>query len=415
LAMKFGGLDVASLADKFGTPLYVTDEARVRENYKTISSAFLKRYKKTRVQYACKANTNLAILRILQQEGSGIDAVSTGEIHLALKAGFSPKDILYTANNFSDEELKYALEKGVMINLDATSQIDKLVKIGMPDVISFRVNPEIGAGHHEHCITAGKDVKFGIIERDIFTAYRKAKEAGFEKFGIHMHIGSGIKEPEPFALALTKLMQIVGELSAQDIDFEFIDMGGGFGVPYKDEDPTLDLNKTADLITGIFKDKCSEFGLGDPYLFIEPGRYIVCDSTILLTRVNTIKEAYKNWVGVDAGFNVLIRPAFYGSYHKVFLARDPQGKPSKVYSIAGPLCESGDVLAKDRSLPQIKEGDILAVMNGGAYGFSMSSTYNSRPRPAEVLLRDGKSEIIREMETLKDLEAHQIIPERLKR
>jgi diaminopimelate decarboxylase len=412
--LQFGGLDTVKLADRYGTPLYVTDEARIRENYKRIEGAFKKFYPKTHVNFACKANTNLAILRILEQEGAGIDAVSTGEIHLALKAGFSPNRILYTANNFSEDELKYAVEKKVMINLDDVSQVKKLARIGKPEVVSFRVNPEIGAGHHEHCITAGKNVKFGIIERDIANAYSTAKEEGFEKFGIHMHIGSGILTTDPFKLALKKLMEIVGSLTENGFNFEFIDIGGGFGVPYKGE-KELDIEKTAKIITDEFKEGCIKYGLGEPNLYIEPGRYLVCDSTILLTRVNTVKRAYKNFVGVDAGFNVLIRPAFYGSYHEVVVANKFGEKAVEKYDIAGPLCESGDILAKDRMLPKIEENDVLAIMNAGAYGFSMSSDYNSRPRPAEVLIHNGKSEIIRERETIKDLESRQKIPNHLRR
>lgn len=412
--MLFGGLDVVKLADRYGTPLYVTDEDRVRDNYRRIEKAFKKYYPKTRVNYACKANTNLAILRILEQEGSGIDAVSTGEIHLALKAGFTPDRIIYTANNFSDNELKFAVGKGVTINLDDISQVRKLARIGKPKVISFRVNPEVGAGHHEHCITAGRDVKFGIIERDIAKAYSAAKEEGFKKFGIHMHIGSGILDPEAFELAVKKLMEIIGPLAKSGVSFEFIDIGGGFGVPYRGE-KELEIDRTAKIITDAFKEGCRTHGLGEPYLYIEPGRYIVCDSTILLTRVNTVKHAYKNFVGVDAGFNVLIRPAFYGSYHNVIVANKEGRKPEETYDIVGPLCESGDVLAKDRMLPVIGENDVLIIMNAGAYGFSMSSTYNSRPRPAEVLLHNGKSEVIREGEAIKDLEARQLIPSHLKR
>ncbi|MFW9847448.1 MAG: diaminopimelate decarboxylase [Candidatus Thorarchaeota archaeon] len=412
--MEFGGIDLVGLADRYGTPLYVTHEDRIRENYRRIEGAFKKQYPKTNVNFACKANTNLAILRILEQEGSGIDAVSTGEIHLALNAGFSPERILYTANNFSNDELKYAVDKGVMINLDDVSQIEKLVRIGKPEVVSFRVNPEVGAGHHDHCITAGKNVKFGIIERDIAKAYELAREKGFEKFGIHMHIGSGILDPNPFELAVKKMMDVVGKLSEKGVSFGFIDIGGGFGVPYKGE-KELDVEKTAQIITDVFKEGCSRYGLGEPYLYIEPGRYLVCDSTILLTRVNTVKKAYRNFVGVDAGFNVLIRPAFYGSYHEVIVANKSDEKPVEKYDIVGPICESGDVLAKDRLLPEVEENDILAVMNAGAYGFSMSSNYNSRPRPAEVLIHDGKSEIIREREGLEDLEAGQQIPERLRR
>ncbi len=224
-----------------------------------------------------------------------------------------------------------------------------------------------------------------------------------------MHIGSGILEVEPYVLAVDKLLSIAKRIHEEvGISFDFIDIGGGFGVPYKPEDKEFDLTEFAARVVTPFKAKVSEYGLGKPFLCIEPGRYIVCDSSILLTKVNTVKVTpSKKFVGVDAGFNTLVRPTMYGSYHPILVANKLGTADKETYDVVGPICESGDAFAKDRELPIIEEGDLLAVLNAGAYGFSMSSQYNSRPRAAEVLIRQGKSFLVREREQLDNLTSNQ--------
>lgn len=410
------GVSATELADNFDTPLYVLIENRIRENFRELKNALLKYYNKIRIYYSAKANTSLAVLKILNNEGAHLDAVSPGEVFLALKAGFKPEKILFTGTSVRDDEIKFLIDSWVIINIDSLSQLRRLLKVNVPEVLSFRVNPEIGAGHHEHVITAGRNSKFGIWEADILEAYRMALNAGVKRFGIHMHIGSGILNVEPFLLAAEKLLKIAGQICRSlNITFEFIDFGGGLGVPYRPGEKPLDVEMFADKMLYLFKSKVKEYDLGEPFFCVEPGRYIVCDAGILLTRVNTIKVTpFKKFVGVDAGFNILIRPAMYGAYHHVIVANKISEDGKEVYDVAGPLCESGDILARDRLLPEVHEGDLLAILNAGAYGFVMSSQYNSRPRCAEVLVKDGKYTIIRERESLEDLLKGQRIPEWLK-
>jgi len=410
------GVSSLELAEEFDTPLYVLAERRIRENYRRLYSALKKRYGKVRIYYSAKANTSLSVLNILESEGAHLDTVSPGEVFLALRASFTPDRILFTGTSVRDDELKFLVDSGVTINIDSLSQLRRLLDFHVPELISVRVNPEIGAGHHEHCITAGKNSKFGIWEDDVIKAYRRAKEAGVKKFGIQMHIGSGILTVEPFLLAAEKLLEIARHVHEEvGVDFEFIDFGGGLGVPYMPEEETLNLDLYAEKVLDLFLKRIGEYDLGEPWFFIEPGRYIVCDAGVLLTRVNTVKVTpFKKFVGVDAGFNTLIRPAMYGSYHPIVVANRLDSAEEETYDVAGPICESGDLLARDRKLPKISEGDVLAILNAGAYGFSMSSQYNSRPRCAEVLVKDGEYALIRRREDFESLLMGQELPSWLK-
>ena len=399
------GVSAQALVGKFDTPLYVISERRIRNNYQRLMAALTRNYSKVKIYYAMKANSNLAVLKTLESEGSCIDAVSPGEVFMALTSGFTPERILFTGTSVRNDELKFLSDSNVTVNIDSQSQLNRLLKINVPKALSVRINPEIGAGHHEHCITAGKESKFGIWEQDAAKAYSTAKEAGVEKFGIHMHIGSGILEPKPYLAALEKLLAVAKKVHDQtEVNFEFIDIGGGLGIPYRPEDKPLDLQAYSDKIFSVVKTKTSQYGLGEPTLHLEPGRYLVADAAILLTSVNTVKVTpYRKFVGVDAGFNTLVRPAMYGSYHPIVVANKLVATEEEKYDVAGPICESGDLFAKDRRLPKIEEGDVLAVLNAGAYGYSMSSQYNARPRAAEVLVKEGKYKLVREREQLDDL------------
>jgi len=406
------GVSSLKLAEEFDTPLYVLAERRIRENYRRLHDALTKHFSKVRIYYSAKANTSLAVLKILESEGAFLDTVSPGEVFLARKVGFSPDRILFTGTSVRDDELRFLVDSKVVINIDSISQLRRLLRFHVPEIVSVRVNPEIGAGHHEHCITAGRNSKFGIWEEDVIKAYKIAKEAGVKKFGIQMHIGSGILTIEPILLAAEKLLEISRRVHEEvGVDFEFIDFGGGLGVPYKPEEKPLSLELYAEKVLGLYVKRIGEYDLGEPWFFIEPGRYIVCDAGVLLTRVNTVKVTpFKRFVGVDAGFNTLIRPAMYGSYHLIVVANRLDSEEEEIYDVAGPVCESGDLLARDRRLPKIREGDLLAVLNAGAYGFSMSSQYNSRPRCAEVLVKDGEYALVRRRETFESLLAGQEIP-----
>lgn len=414
--LSIGGADALDLAEEYGTPLYVMDEDRIRDNYNRINQAFSSQYSNFKIFYACKANTNLAVMRILEEIGCGIDAVSPGEIYTSLLSGFSPDRILFTGNNTTNEELKFALESGVRINLDSISALERLAKLPGAEgrEISFRVNPKVGAGHHEHCITGGYLSKFGVMEEEAVNAYKRAIDLGFKPVGIHTHIGSGILDPEPFKVAVHTLMDTAGLVCQETgVQFEFIDFGGGMGIPYTPQESLLDINKFAKEIVALFKEKMYKYDMGNPTLCLEPGRYIVGDASYLLTRVNTIKQSYRKFAGVDAGFNTLLRPTMYGSYHHIVSANNPLAEPTQEIDIAGNICESGDLFARDRSMPDLEEGDLLAILNAGAYAFSMSSQYNSRPRPAEVLVKGGKSDLIRERETFADILSKQNLPKRL--
>ena len=406
--MSFGGMKVTEIAERFGTPCYVTDEQRLRENYRNVYNAF-SQYMDTEIHYACKANTNLAILSILRQEGSGIDAVSIGEVKTCLKAGIPKEKIMYTGVNVSDQELKEVVESGVMINLDSLSEMERLARIKTGIPVSFRVTPGVGSGHGDKVITGNKGAKFGVPKESIVEAYLRAQDLGFKPTGIHAHIGSGGQSVEPFIDEASVLAEIINQLADAGIPLDFVDIGGGIGVPYKPNEEEMDLQEMACEVTDVFQQETDV-----KKIILEPGRYIICDATILLTRCVDVKDAVtKKYIGVDAGFNTLIRPAMYDSFHYIQNGSRFGRAGVARYDIAGPICETGDYLGHDRVLPETHEGDVMVVYNAGAYGFSMSSNYNSRPLCAEVLVNNGEAELIRERETVEEQWRHQIVPGRL--
>lgn len=414
--LDIGGADAVDIADEFGTALFVIDENRIRDNYNRFYNAFSKYYPDFRVYYACKANTNLAVLKILEEEGCCIDAVSPGEVYTSKKLGFDGDRILFTGNNVTTEELKFVYEQGAVINLDSVSALKRLAEVIDPNgvKISFRVNPMVGAGHHDHCITGGVMSKFGIMESEAVEVYKLARELGFNPVGMHSHIGSGILDPEPFKLAIESTMGIAGKVHQEaGIDFEFVDFGGGVGIPYTPEESIVDIDKFAEENIKLFKEKLEEYDMGNPTMYLEPGRYLVGDASVLLVRVNSVKQSYRKFIGVDAGFNTLLRPAMYDSYHHIVVANRMNDEAVEKVDIAGNVCESGDLFARDRMMPEVEEGDLLAILNAGAYGFTMSSNYNSRPKEAEVLVKDGECFVVRERETFDDLFNKQIIPDHL--
>jgi diaminopimelate decarboxylase len=411
--LYFDGVSSIKLAEEFDTPLYVISEGRIRNNYRRLFKALARNYSKVRICYAMKANSNLSVLKTLESEGAYVDAVSPGEVFLALKAGFPSERILFTGTSVRNDELEFLVNSKVPINFDSLSQLERLLKLTVPKLVSVRVNPEMGAGHHSHVITAGEHSKFGLWESDALRAFEMAKKAGVERFGIQMHVGSGVRDFAPFIQALDKLLDIAKKVHNRlGIQFEFVDMGGGLGVPYRPDDPELDLMLFADKVLALFKLRSGEYDLGEPVFCVEPGRYLVSDASVLLTKVNTVKVTpHRRFVGVDAGFNTLVRPTMYGSYHHMVVANKLGSPETETYDVVGPICESGDALAKDRQLPKIEEGDLLAVLNAGAYGFSMSSQYNARPRAAEVMIKEGKAVLVRKREELHDLLSHQILDE----
>jgi len=407
--LLFDGFTTQELAEKFGTPLYVISESRIRHNYKRLHEALTRNYDKIRIYYAAKANSNLSVLKILETEGAYLDAVSPGEVFLALKAGFSPERILFTGTSVRDDELIFIADSNVTVNIDSFSELKRLLSHVVPNILSVRINPQIGSGHHDHCITAGPETKFGLWEKQTLKTYAEAKKAGVERFGIHMHVGSGILDLEPIILAFDNLLSMAKKIHDKiGLDFEFVDMGGGLGVPYRPETKELDVNIFSKKVLSLFKRRIAEYNLGTPFFCLEPGRYLVSDASILLSSVNTVKVTpFKKFVGVDAGFNTLVRPSMYGSYHHILVANKLTSQEKEIYDVVGPICESGDILARDRRLPKIEEGDLLAILNAGAYGFAMSSQYNSRPRAAEVLIKNKKRLLVRKRETFNSLVSNQ--------
>ncbi|MBE8539881.1 diaminopimelate decarboxylase [Geoglobus acetivorans] len=405
-------VDFEEIVEKTGTPVYITSRKKLEENIRLFQESF----GFARMLYAVKANNNLTIMKIFARNGFGADVFSLGELYLALLAGFDRNFILFNGNSKSDEEIEAGIKAGVKFSVDSLDELYTISEIaqncGREVKIAFRVNPDISAETHPKIATGLKTSKFGIPAEQILEAYEAAVQAGaVVPVGIHCHIGSQIRDVEPFVHELEKMFEIAAELEKLGVRLEFLDMGGGFGIDYEGDGEcrvekfSQPIKKTLENGLQMLKSK--------PELWIEPGRSLVANTTILLTRVNAVKKAYKNFVAVDAGFNLLIRPAMYDSYHRVVVANKMEKPAEELYTIAGPICESGDILAKDRKLPKVKRGDYIAVFDAGAYGFAMSSQYNGRPRCAEVLVDGGLFHITREKETVGDLIARQRIPEEL--
>lgn len=421
--LHIGGTNTIELAEKYGTPLYVINEKLIRQRYHQLKEMLDREYEDNDIHFAVKSNSNLAILQILDSESAKFDCTSQGEIYTCLQAGISPEKLIYTGNMFTNDDFEYALENEVLINLDSISQLRRLTKIyeekgrdKANGIISFRINPEFGAGHHAHTITAGKEIKFGILDEQALEAYSLAKELGFTKFGIHTHLGSGITDANDYQEGIEKYLSIIKQLAEElDIQFEFVDFGGGMGIPYKPDEEPFETELYTKVVIDPFKELVETGLIGEPTLKIEPGRFISCESTIILTQINTIKNnSYKWFAGVDAGFNILIRPTMYGSYHHILVCDNKKQDITITYDVAGPICESGDILGEAREFPKLEEEEYLAILDAGAYGYTMSCPYNSRPRPAEIIIHEGKSYLIRKAETYEDLLKDQQIPEYLK-
>ncbi len=401
------------IAERFATPVYVYDEGQIRQRFRHFKSAFDK-HGGAKVCYAYKANSNLAICEILRQEGAGADVLSEGELKTALEVGVKPEDMILTSTGKTDDEIRLAVENNVVINVDSPYELDVINELAgglkRRAKISVRINPSVDPKTHPKIATGIKASKFGIhVEGGLaLRAYKKAKSLeNLEIVGLHVHIGSQILETSPFVEAAKKAVEFAKELQKEGIKLRFIDMGGGMGIPYKGE-ACIGPEEYADAICPEIK----KLGYGVE-LWLEPGRYIVGPAGVLVTRVLGVKETpYKNFINVDCGFTTLVRPAMYDAYHEVEVM-DKQ-YPKKTYDVAGNLCESGDILARDRKLPAAERGDLLAIKDAGAYGFAMASNYNSRLRPPEILVREnGKVEVIRERETMEDLYGGQKVPEGL--
>lgn len=396
-----------NLKEKYGTPLYVYSEEILRERCRDMKNLLSNR--NVRINYSAKANTNLEILKIVREEGLDVDAMSPGEIYIEMMAGFGPEQIFYIGNNVSAEEMKYAAERNILVSVDSLSQLETYGKINPGSRVAVRFNPGIGAGHHEKVITAGKKTKFGVQKEFIEEVKALLKKYNLTLAGINQHIGSLFLDGKAYVDSVKQFLEIAGAFPS----LSFIDLGGGFGVPYRPDEKPLDLKQLGKDLDKVIEEFLAEYPNKNVVFKIEPGRYIVAECGILLGTVHSVKKNYGNtYIGTDIGFNVLVRPVMYDSYHEVAVIRKNGdiNDGEEVATIVGNICETGDILAKDRLLPKADIDDIVVVFNAGAYGYTMSSNYNCRLRPAEVLIdRNGKDRLIRKRDTLESLAQNFII------
>jgi len=404
------GIPIKKIVNEVGTPLYIYSHKTLVKHYKAFEEAF-DGYPHL-ICFALKANPNNAILRALAKNGCGADVVSGGELYLALKSGIPASKIVYAGVGKTSDEIKYSLKSGIlMFNIESSDEllaIDKIAgEMGVKAPIALRVNPNIRASTHPYISTGLKKHKFGIPIEEAVENYKLANSlANTTILGIHCHIGSQITRISPFVEALKKILVLAKKLKSHGIEIKYLDIGGGLGITYNGEVAPY----PSDLAKAL-KPLIKEY---DFTLIIEPGRSIAGNAGILVTKVLYLKKTpFKEFVIVDAGMNDLVRPSLYGAYHLILPVKINSRKKVQV-DVVGPICESGDFLAKDRKLGRPLHDDLLAVMSAGGYGFSMSSNYNGRPRPAEVLVNGNKYYIIREREQYKDLAHNVRVPEFLK-
>lgn len=400
----FGGAVLTELANEYGTPLYVYDGDQIKRQYKRLSSAF--QGIETRFLYACKALNNINIMRLLLKEGAGLDAVSINEVELGLLAGFQPQDILFTPNCVSMQEYERAVELGVRINIDNISILEQFGdRYGNNVPVCVRLNPHIMAGGNVNISTGHIDSKFGISIHQLRHLTRVVKSHNIQINGLHMHTGSDILDAEVFLRGA----ELLFEAAEHFPDLEYLDFGSGFKVAYKEGDVTTDIEALGAAISQRFAQFCRDYGR-ELTLMFEPGKFLVSEAGVLLVKVSVVKQTTATvFAGVDSGQNHLIRPMFYNAHHDIVNVSNPEGTP-RIYTIVGNICET-DTFGYDRKLSEVREGDILAIKNAGAYGFTMSNNYNARFRPAEVLLLDGKPHLIRKRETLDDITRNQVMVE----
>jgi len=409
--LHIGNLSAEVLAARFGTPFYVYDAAVIRRQIENVLGAFSGL--PFRAFYAMKANGNLSILRMLREHGFGCDSVSPGEIHLAMRAGFTAESIWFTCSNVSDDDLRAIPDPRIVVNVNSMSEIDRILALDVQNPIALRVNPDIGAGHHADVVTAGGGVKFGIDAAEIDSARMLIEDTGRKVVGLHAHIGSGVTEPAPLLEAARRLLELVPSFR----NLQWLNFGGGLGTPYKPGDGEFPITEYGRELTRIAG---AMLRARDLTAILEPGRYLVAQSGTLIARATSRRVSIgTEWIGVDTGFNHLVRPSKYSAYHHIlnasrgsnaslrenFAAAD---KREEVV-VAGNLCESSDVFTRvnatvvTRTLDRVHVGDLLAFCDTGAYGFSMASHYNARLLPPEVLVDGDDARLIRERQGLEDL------------
>lgn len=390
-----------AVAQEFGTPVYVYNANKISEQFQKLQTAF--REHPTRFFYACKALTNINILKYIKQLGANLDCVSINEVKLGLKAGFEPNNILFTPNCVDFDEIIEAKDLGVNLNIDNISMLELFGnRFGSGYPVCIRINPHIEAGGNYKISTGHIDSKFGISIHQLRHIERIVKTTKLKVHGLHMHTGSEIKDVNVFLQSL----DVMFEAAMRFPELEFIDLGSGFKVPYKDEDRETDVKTLGEKLTTAVKEFEAEYNRSLEIWF-EPGKYLVSESGYFLVKANVIKQTTATvFVGVNSGFNHLIRPMFYEAYHRITNISNPEGA-ERIFTVVGNICET-DTFAWDRVINDVREGDVLVFHNAGAYGFEMSSNFNSRLKPAEVLLIDGKAHLIRKREVFEDLLKNQL-------
>jgi len=396
-----------SIANEFDTPVYVYDANTIVSQYQRLKNAF--NGKDVKLHYALKALNNINVLRLLKQQGARLDAVSIEEIYLGLRAGYEPSDIMYTPNCVAYEEIQEAIKIGVHLNIDNLTILEKFGKeFGSSKTCCIRLNPHIMAGGNSNISVGHIDSKFGISIHQLRHIQRIIQHYDIQVVGLHMHTGSDIIDADVFLRGA----QLLYEAAEFFPDLQFMDFGSGFKVGYKENDIITEIEKIGNKIAVSFDQFCQQYGR-DLELWFEPGKFIVSEAGKLLVQVNVVKQTTSTvFAGVNSGQNHLIRPMFYNAYHHIENISNPKGE-KKLYSVVGYICES-DTLGYDRLLNEVREGDIFAISNAGAYGFTMSNQYNARLRPAEVLLYNGTAHLIRKRETIEDVYRNEVELDQLK-
>ena len=390
------------ISKKHKGPIYVYDGEKIKNQYNRLKKAF-SGIKKLKINYACKALSNISILNFIRKLGSGLDTVSIQEVELGIKSGFKPKNIIYTPNGVSIEEIEKVSKMGVQINIDNLSILEQFGAKFPKIPVCIRINPHIMAGGNNNISVGHIDSKFGVSVHQIPHVLRIVKNTSMKINGVHMHTGSDILDIDVFIHAA----EILFKTALKFKNLEFIDFGSGFKVPYKIGDIETNIEELGEKLSIRFNDFCKNYGK-DIELAFEPGKFLVSSAGFFLTKVNAIKQTTSTvFAQIDSGFNHLIRPMFYGSHHEIINISNPKGK-NRFYTVVGYICET-DTFANNRRISEISEGDILAFKNAGAYCFTMSSNYNSRYKPAEVFFYNNKDHLIRKNENMIDILKNQIL------
>jgi len=423
--LEIGGCDCVDLVNEFGTPLYVMDEGLIRENCRLYKNAMDKYYNGNGlVLYASKALCTMAICRIAQQEGLGLDVVSGGELYTAIKAGFPMDRIYFHGNNKTKEELELAIDNNIRrIVVDNRQELNHINEIasrkGKTVNVSFRIKPGIDAHTHDFIQTGQIDSKFGVALENgeaLEIVTEAVKLSNINVAGLHCHIGSQIFDIKPFEEAAKVMLEFIAQIKEKlGVEIEELNLGGGYGIKYTPEDDPIEYDKYIESVSKVIRNVCENKGIKLPFIVMEPGRSIVASAGITLYKIGTIKDikGVRKYVAVDGGMGDNPRYALYQSKYDAVIANRPDAPKTEKITIAGKCCESGDLLAKDIMMPEVKEGDILAVLATGAYNYSMSSNYNRIPRPPVVLVKDGKARVIVKREDYNDIIRNDIIPEDL--